>query len=231
MTLAAVDRLSVPPLLSAVPLPAEADPFRQACANASQAQPGTLYYAREPDAARAALVLAPEMALGEAIGVLFAAKLGLSDAIGALGPAEVAVHMRWPDRIAVNGAPCATLRAAASHCEPAGEPDWLVTAIDVPLSAAGSSATALHEEGCGAITAAALIESWSRHTLVWIHRFLADGFAPLNAAWSAKCDQLGKPVTHPREGTFVGLDERGGMRLRHEGGTALVPLTTVLDPA
>jgi hypothetical protein len=32
-----------------------------------------------------------------------------------------------------------------------------------------------------------------------------------------------------REGVFIGVDDRFGMLLKHEGGTALVPLTDLLE--
>ena len=65
--------------------------------------------------------------------------------------------------------------------------------------------------------------------LVWIHRYLGEGLAPLHAAWRAKCDDIGEAVEVPDAGVFVGLDDAGGMLLRRAEGTVLVPLTTMLE--
>ena len=62
----------------------------------------------------AAVALAPECALEDAMAMVFATALGFSDALGALAPPEVAVHMVWPAGLRVNGARCGGLRAAAS---------------------------------------------------------------------------------------------------------------------
>ena len=49
--------------------------------------------------------------------------------------------------------------------------------------------TALNAECCAEIDAQTLVESWVRHTLVWINRWQSEGAAPLHAEWRgmAKC--------------------------------------------
>jgi biotin-(acetyl-CoA carboxylase) ligase len=208
-----------------------------ACAEAARdAEPGRIHYARTEDSLRAAVTLAPEQPLAEAIGILFAVQLGLIDALGALAPPEIAVHVQWPDRLRVNGALCGQFRAAASTVDPAAEPDWLVIGLDVPILPRDDiepgeqpDETCLFAEGCGELTASELLEGWSRHMLVWIHTYLTEGFAPLHEAWRGKCDAIGSDVTQPRDGHFVGLDERGGMVLRTGDETRLLPLTQMLE--
>lgn len=199
--------------------------------------PGRLVYAEHEAILDAAVVLAPEMPLREAIGAVFAVTLGLADAIGALAPPEVAVHTVWPDRLAVNGAVAAGVRAAASTRDPAEEPDWLVVGITVAMQSGSdrpgltAERTALHDEGCVEITAATLTETWSRHMLTRINAYLTDGFAPLKRDWSARCRTLGERVAVPGrgEGTFLGLDPIGGMLLRRSDTTETIPLTAILD--
>jgi biotin-(acetyl-CoA carboxylase) ligase len=226
-----------PPLLKGVALPAKTDPMHKAVAAASTAevQPGQVHYSETDDAFRVALTLSPEEPLGLAVRVSFAVMLGLSDALGALAPPEVAVHFVWPGGIKINGGACGSLRMAASAEDPQAEPDWLIAAIELPVSPTrGESpginrdATTLHDEGCGDVTVPALIESWSRHTLGWINRYLEDGFAPLHSAWRGKCDTIGENLPEPYVGLFVGLDENGGMLLRQESATRTIPLTTIL---
>ena len=229
-------RPTLPPLLRGEGLRAGIDPFAKAVSAAALgADPGLVPWSEDAAAFRVAVLLAPQMALERAMGAAFAVLLGFSDSLGALAPPEVAVHFAWPDRIKVNGAFCGRLRAAASTADPAAEPDWLAFALDVPLmpqsDAPGETPdrTALWEEGCAELTPPLMIESWSRHFLVWLHRFEEDGLAPLHAEWRAKCDTLGEEVREPARGLFLGLDELGGMILREGAATRVIPLTAMLE--
>ena len=231
-----VETPAFPPLLTGVPVPARLDPFDKAVAAAmtDEIDAGTVFYAEDDAAFRTAVVLVPETPLAEAVGVALAVELGLSDALGALAPPEVAVQFDWPDRIKVNGARAGRMRLNASTDQVDATPDWLVVGLDLAVQPLPGDPgerpgeTSLHEEGCVDITTPALIESWSRHMLGWIHRFVSDGLAPVHAEWRGKCDLLGEEVGHPEAGTFLGLDERGGMLLRVGSETRLIPLTTLL---
>ncbi len=228
--------LDFPPLLKGVSV-GRADPFAAAQAAVEhEVEPGLIHYCETEDALRAAVTLAPEEPLERAIGAVLAVALGLSDALGALAPPEVAVQFDWPDRVRVNGGLCGRVRAAASTHDPASEPDWLVIGIELALRlpdgvepGANSEQTALHAEGCGDITAPMLLEAWARHMLLWIHHYLHDGLAPLHDPFRGKCTHLGADVTYPEPGHFVGLDETGGMLLRKDSQTRAIPLTTLLE--
>ncbi|MEM6846691.1 MAG: DUF4444 domain-containing protein [Pseudomonadota bacterium] len=227
-----------PPLLKGEAVAARVDPLQKAISAALKgAEPGRLVYAEDESALRAAITLVPDVSLADGMGALLAVELGFADALGALAPPEVAVHFVWPDRIKVNGASCGTFRAAASTSEPEAEPDWLIVALDVPFTAELADpgrtpgTTTLADEGCVEFGVVELLESWSRHTLVWINRFVDEGFAPIHRAWNAKCDDLGEAIVYPQPGQFVGLDERGGLLLRDGAQTRLVPLTALLDPS
>ena len=212
------------------------DPFEVACAAAGEADPGTVFYSPDPDRMRAAILLAPEVPLREAAGVCFAVSLGLNDAIGALAPPEVGVHLEWPDRIRVNGARAGRLRMAASTADPEVEPEWLAVGIELAVRSQSSDApgltpdeTCLHEEGCGEIGTPDLIEAWGRHMMNWLHIYLTDGFAELHEEWRAKAHGLGGAVEYPEPGTFVGLDEWGGMILKAGDATRILPLTRMME--
>lgn len=228
---------SFPPMFRGEALRADMDPFTKAISSAMRGiDPGLIVWSEDTTTARAALVLAPEEPLKSAIGVVFAAALGLSDSLGALAPPEVAVHFVWPDRVKINGALCGHLSAAASTADADKEPNWVVVGIDVPLlpirdNEPGSTPdqTTLAEEGCGEITVAELISSWSRHTLVWINRYVDDGMGPLHRAWRSKCDSIGEVIETPNPGVFMGLDELGGMLLKDASGTHSFPLTKILE--
>ena len=172
------------------------------------------------------------------MAMVFAAALGISDALGALGPPETAVHFLWPATILLNAAEAGRIRAAAASGE---DPDWLVVGLELALAAPQGqepgrdpSRTTLAEEGCGEIAAVALLESWSRHTLVWINRWLEDGMAPLHADWRARARGIGEEIVEPfapepGRGVFMGIDETGNMLLRQDSTTRLVPLSGLLE--
>lgn len=237
--------LSFPPLFSGEAAPAGMDPFAKAIAAATLGcDPGLIVHNEGGDALSAALVLAPETPLENAMAMVFAAALGFSDALGALAPPEVAVHLVWPGGFRVNGARCGGLRAAASTRDPEKEPDWLVVGLDIPLKLNGEPGadperTALEEEGCAEVDPFRLLESWSRHTLVWINHWLDEsasgGMARLHADWRSRAHELGEGVDFEiggerRAGLFVGIDERGGMLIRNESETRLIPLSAMLEP-
>lgn len=221
-----------PPLLRGESVPAHTDPFLKATGSAMKGvEPGLVIWSEDVSNFKVALVLAPEMPLQKAMGAIYAVQLGFADSLGALAPPEVAVHFIWPDRIKVNGAKCGHLRYAASTRVAEEEPDWLVIAVDVPIVPVAAlepgvtpDETTLYDEGCADITAHRLIESWSRHTLVWLHQFMDEGLEPLHRGWRGKCDDLGQQITSPAVGTFMGLDEFGNMLLRDENETRIIPL-------
>ncbi len=228
--------LDFPPLLTGIAV--AGDPMDAALTSViDDVEPGAVFYGTDATRLEVALVLAPETPLAEALPVTFAVSLGLNDAIGALAPPEVALHLVWPDRVRVNGALCGRMIVRASTSDPEAEPDWLIVGLDVPLLAAETvepghdpDQTCLFEEGCGDLAAPDLIEAWARHMMNWLHIFLTEGFAPLHEEWRAKAHGLGEEIAYPQAGTFVGLDERGGLILkRPDGDTILLPLTVILS--
>lgn len=225
---------SFPPLLTGEETPPGIDPFQKAVAAAlTGCDAGLLVWSRRVDALEAAVVFAPECPLDQAIGVSFAVASGLVDSLGALAPPEVAVHHVWPGSFKVNGADCGAMRAAASTADPSEEPDWLVIGIEIPHLPVGDGGedptrTCLYNEGCADLTTLQLLESWSRHMLVWVNRWLDEGLAPLHAAWRERAWGMGEELADG-SGTFMGLDELGGMLVKSGSETTLRPLTELLD--
>lgn len=210
-----------PPLFNGEKVPKHTDPFDKAVSRAvAGIDSGTIFYSEDSDTLRAALVLAPETPLEESIQAVYVAQIGLAESLGALAPPEVPVHFEWPDRIKVNGAVCGRVRYAAETMDPSQIPNWLVIGIEVAFipetddPGANPHQTCLYEEGCGEIEPMALLESWSKHTLLWLTHFLDSGFDRIHNEWRPRCDSLGKEIEAPIEGLFVGLDEKGRMLLR-----------------
>ncbi|MCL7945540.1 biotin/lipoate--protein ligase family protein [Marinobacter sp. ATCH36] len=220
-----------PPLLTGEMVPRHTDPFDKAVSRAiAGVDSGTIFYSEAGDNLRAALVLAPETPLEEAILAVYVAQVGLAESLGALAPPEVPVQFQWPDRIKVNGAVCGGVRFAADVSDPGVQPNWLVIGIDVPFRNLSDSPgenpnqTCLHEEGCVNITPMALLESWSKHTLLWLTYFMDSGFERVHNEWRPRCDTLGKMIDLPKPGIFVGLDEKGRMLLRQDDMTETLSL-------
>jgi len=226
---------SFPPLLKGEETVHAMDPFAKAVASAALGtDPGLVCWADDKSALRAALVLAPEAPLERAVGIAFAVALGLGDALGALAPPEVAVHYVWPGGFKINGADCGAMRVAASTSDPKAEPDWLVIGLEIPYLPSSKTEpgsrpdqTSLIEEGCIDVTPLKLLESWSRHTLVWINRWLDDGFQPVHAAWRERAWGMGEELADGD--LFMGIDELGGMLTKTPHSTELRPLTAILD--
>ncbi len=230
-----------PPLMTSQPVEANVDPFENACARATLGcDSGLVVHRIDADWLRAAIVFAPEVPLKDAVIMLAVCGVGFQNALGALAPPEVAVHLEWDGRIRINGASCGRLRMAASPDDQTGdleaEPDWLVIGLELPLLPQSDTPgnrpdeTTLFEEGCSDVAPVQLLESWARHTLVWINRWTGEGVQPLHEAWRGLAHNMGEEITlYGLTGSFLGVDERFGMLLRQQDTTELLPLTRLLE--
>ncbi len=231
-----------PPLYHDEAVSGQTDPFAKACAQAMVGcDAGLLVHNISADKLRAAIVFAPEKPLDQAMVAMVICAVGFQNAMGALAPPEVAVHLGWNGAVYVNGGKAGHLRVAASHGKADQIPDWLVVGLDIDLipPAEGEAGddpdvTCLIMEGCGDVSPIRLLESWSRHTLVWINEVETDGPRALHEAWRGLVKDIGKDVsftlgTTPVSGTFVGVDEAFGMLLRNGSETDLIPLRRLLD--
>jgi biotin-(acetyl-CoA carboxylase) ligase len=232
---------SFPPLFHGMPVAAHVDPFSKAIAEATLGcDSGLIVYAEGGDTLRAAIVFAPERPLDQAMAVVPACGVGFQNALGALAPPEVAVHLAWTGEIFVNGARCGGLTVAASHEDGTVEPNWIVVGLQVPVlpldpEAPGATpeATSLFEEGCADVDPVLLLEAWARHTLVRISALEQDGPRALHAEWRGLARDIGEPVTVTlggvaHAGTFLGVDEDFGMLLRAGDATTMLPQRMIL---
>ena len=230
-----------PPLLTGLAVTGQIDPFEKAISLASLGcDAGTIVYNISNDYLRAAFVFAPEVTLEKACAMMIACGLGFSNALGALAPPEIAVHLEWHGGILVNAASCGGLKIAASHNDPTVVPDWLVVGLTVPLFPTNDEGgytpnqTTLFQEGCVEVEPLRLLESWSRHTLVWINRWSDEGAAPLHAEWRSKAHGMGKNIKTTLQdvditGVYMGIDEDFGMLIRTTEVTKIKPLSDLLQ--
>lgn len=224
-----------PPLFTG--LATAAEPFDIACAQAAEGcDAGLVVHQIAADRLRAAIVFSPEMPLADAVAMMPVCGLGFRDALGVLGPPEVAVHLDWAGGLRVNGASCGHLRMAASTMTPDREPDWLVVGLDLTFwpdsddPGATPDRTSLYAEGCGEIDPVQLLEAWVRHTLIQINRLLDGERAGLHSDWRALAHGHEKDMRMVgKTGIFLGVDARFGMLLRDGEATHLIPLTHVLE--
>ena len=231
-----------PPLYHDEAVTGQTDPFAKACAQAMVGcDAGLLVHNVSADKLRAAIVFAPEKPVDQAMVALVICAVGFQNAMGALAPPEVAVHLGWNGAVYVNGGKAGHMRVAASHTGAGVVPDWLVVGLDIDLipPAQGEAGddpdvTCLVMEGCGDVSPIRLLESWSRHILVWVNEVETDGPRALHEAWRGLVRDIGKEVSltlgsDHLSGTFVGLDENFGMLLRNGDDTELIPLTRLLE--
>ncbi len=213
------------------------DAFERAVQRAvAGCEAGLVTYRLDVHEMQAALVFAPEVPLQDAMMMLPLCGVGFQNALGALAPPEVAVHLDWDGGLRINGASCGRMRAIGPACAPETVPDWLVVGFVLPLLPGAQDTgitpdrTALYAEGCADVEPPLLVEAWARHTLNWITRWETDGPRALHAEWRGLAHGVGEPVTRPgQSGTFLGVDERFGMLLRDGDATQLIPLTTLLE--
>lgn len=229
--------LIFPPLMTGMAIEGRnSDPFDTAIAQATLGvDAGLIVYNLEADRARATLVLAPDVALTQAMAMLPVAGIGFQNALGALAPPEVAVHLEWNGGIRINGAKCGGFQIAASTTDADQQPDWLCIGLDLPLWPAHEEMgetpdeTALYAEGCAEVDAANLIEAWARHTLNWITRWDGEGVKPVHDEWRGLVNGMGEDIDIVgKTGTFLGVDENFGLLLRIGAETTLIPLTHLL---
>ena len=230
--------LTFPPLMYGEAV--DGDPFAHACLKAIQGcDAGMVAHHLQPNLMRGAIVFAPEIPLEDAAVMLPVCGVGFQNALGALAPPEVAVHLEWDGTIRINGAICGKLTMGASGDDPAEVPDWLVVGLELPLwpdddsdGGARPDHTTLYAEGCIDVAADHLMEAWARHTLNWTGRWEDEGTKPVHNEWRGLAHGIGEAVTWDgQDGTFVGVDERFGMLFRHGDITSLIPLTALLEAA
>ena len=228
---------SFPPLFSGLEITGQTDPFDKACAEAARGcDAGLVVYNLGANDLRAALVFAPDVVLAEAMAMLPLCGVGFQNALEALAPPEVAVHLEWDGGLSINGATCGRLRAASEAHDPKAQPDWLVVGLELPLwpdsddPGTTPDQTTLYAEGCADVKADALLEAWVKHTLVGINTWLETGVAPLHDTWRGLAHGIGEDIQQgDLKGTFLGVDEQFGMLLRDAKTTHLIPLTQTLE--
>ena len=231
-----------PPLLTGLAA-GPANPVAIAVAQAERGvEAGLLVWSQTEERLRAALVLAPETHLEEAMAGIVACAVAMQNALGVLAPPETSVHLDWTGELRLNGAHVGGLRMICPETDAKAEPLWMVVALDLTLRLPDNlepgqtpNWNALNQEGCGEVDGITLLETWARHSLLWLNG-LDDpaGRSALHREWKGLVWNLGKEtsVALPGEtlrGMFLGVDQNFGMILKTGDDTRLLPLTRILE--
>jgi len=228
---------SFPPLFDGLAVEGQADPFEKACAEAMRGcEAGLVVYNLGANSLRAAIVFTPEVSLQDAMAMLPLCGVSFQNALGALAPPEIAVHLKWSGGLTINGANCGRLRCSASSSDVEVEPNWLVVGLELPLwpesddPGVTPDQTTLYAEGCADVDAVQLLEAWVKHSLVGINTWSEEGVGPLHRDWRGLAHGIGEPIVMAGyTGTFLGIDEQFGMLLRDAEKTHLIPLSHILE--
>lgn len=234
-----------PPVFTGHAVAAGADPFAVAVKSGASGScgAGDVFWTEDKHRAAAAFLLEPETPLVAAAQMVPVMMVAIGDALGAIGPPNLALTFRWPGRILANGGSVGKVVFAASDNVGASDiPDHIAIGFDLALDASANSraepgldpnVTALFEEGCGDLDRTAVIEAVARHFLSWIDGWTHDGFRAAHESWLSRANDLDHFVdlslTGGRNaGKMIGMDEDGGLLLQTASGTTLVPLLAAL---
>ena len=236
----------LPPLLTAVKVPAGQNVMAKALASAATAEVGTAFYGEDAKVMELAIVLGPEVPLRQAGQMLYALMIGVGDAIGALAPPEVVVTYQLPGYVLLNRGRAGAVWIAADPAAGREDvPSWMVVGVTIDmavrtgseeawLDSMGLEYTSLAEEGAGFISRTRLVESICRHFMAWINRWQDDGFRPLHDLWVQRLQTGAEMVLADGSAAdWVGLDEDGAALIRIDGRpVGLLPneFETVCNP-
>lgn len=226
-----------PPLLRGVDVEGPPGPFGRACADAAagKAAAGDVYWDRSMSDCRLAIVLEPEVPAVRSLQMLYVLMVAFGDAFGAIGPPEVGIFYRWPMGLVVNDALIGRMRIALPSTAGVDDvPDWLAVGLDIRIRRPEQDIepgyeldrTTLEDEGGGDITRTDLVESISRHFLVWVHTWSEEGFKPVHDAWLPRGEGINTDITVTHDGMdhsgqFVGIDDEGNMLLKPAEGDVI----------
>ncbi len=233
-----------PPLLNGHLVVAGDDPVAAAMerAVAGQAGAGDLFWLADDATARCAVMLEPEVDAAYALCMIPLAMVAAADALGAIGEANLAITHKWPADLLANGAVVGGFDMRFPEgIGPADRPDFAILSLEAAVRWPGTPGfepgergdrTVLHEEGCGSVDTAGLLESWARHFLTWIDTWEDQGFAPVGRNWLFRAHGLDSTVSidvggQTIRGDFAGIDERGGALIRQDSGMRLIALEEI----
>jgi len=168
------------------------------------------------------VVLRPQVPAAAAPTVTLVSGVAAAEAIEAA--AEVAVALKWPNDLLLDGRKVAGILAELRATDQTVE--HLVVGIGVNVHQAlhefppelAGAAISIRQATGRAISRVLLLRHLFARLETWVDRFVGEGAAPVVAAAAARMPMLGRPVVAVSgadrwEGTAAGLDEDGALVL------------------
>lgn len=187
----------------------------------------------------ATLLLRPQGGPADAALLSFVAALAVHDALRDLCGPHLAVALKWPNDVLLNGGKLAGILLESTggtgqvaalaigigiNLAAAPEPERVEAGALRPVSLVGETGQSVSQDEA----LAALAVSFDR----WSRQFRDYGFGPIRTAWLARAAKLGETVTarhgiSATTGRFDGIDERGALLLSTPRGRVSIAAADV----
>ena len=177
----------------------------------------------EPGNLFCSLALPLERDLSEAANLSFAAALAVAGALEPhVDPAKL--QFKWPNDVLLEQQKIAGILLEVQR---QGEVPWLIIGIGVNVSSAPANvqfpATALSEVLEEDVSVDVVMTGLAGRFADWLTVWRTQGFAPVREAWLKRAARINMDISVrlPHEtlsGSFMGLDDDGGLRLRLADG-------------
>lgn len=182
----------------------------------------------------ATLLIRPTGGPAEAALLSFVAALAVHDALRALGGPQLALALKWPNDVLLNGGKLSGILLESSGA--GGQVAALAIGIGINLTAAPDAAlvepralrpvSLLAETGI-ALTQDEVLEALAASFDHWWRQLRDYGFATVRTAWLARAARLGETLTARHgltetTGRFDGIDESGALILTGPRGRVAI---------
>ncbi|PQO24519.1 biotin--[acetyl-CoA-carboxylase] ligase [Rhodobacteraceae bacterium WD3A24] len=180
----------------------------------------------------ATLLMAPEGPAEQAALRSFVAALALFDAFAAVTGRPGAFALKWPNDVLVNGGKVAGILLEGIRDRLAiGVGVNLLNAPPADPDAAAPPTSLLSATGTR-VTPEELLDALAPAFARWEAVFVAEGFAPVRAAWLDRAARLGRTITartvrETHEGLFETVDAHGALVLRTARGRVAISAAEV----
>ncbi|MDA0997674.1 MAG: biotin--[acetyl-CoA-carboxylase] ligase [Proteobacteria bacterium] len=214
---------------------------------------GTIVWAKEQTAGRgrrgsswisprgnfyASLVLRPDVPLTQAAEIGFVAGLAIYDTIGELSDPGYDCRLKWPNDVLLNDRKLGGI-LMESKAGAKGNVDYVILGLGINLmhypKDTDFPATSFTEEAL-VIPDVTFLESFARHFLDWMSRWVDNGFGPVRDHWKWRAKGLGAEIEVRLEGetlkgVFSDLDPSGALELTVDGKTRKISAGAVFFPS
>jgi BirA family transcriptional regulator, biotin operon repressor / biotin---[acetyl-CoA-carboxylase] ligase len=222
-----------PPLLKGhaikAPLVARDEACRLAALGTLSA--GDLVWSRNTSKAECALILEPEVSLSRSCQMAALGYVALAETLGAIGPPQMPVEIRWPGTVLVDSATCGEILLTTPDATADRVPPWLVLSVSLSLTLGNekrepgelTGITALDLEGAGDVTRSMVVEALATRLLAWLHTWSESGFRQIHDQWLYYAEGRKSDITFDGvQGRVLGLDEDGGLLFKPNGASVRI---------